>query len=84
MSKKVKTKYLVTVSIDEIIDCNRQEFMELLSMLAVEHECLEDMSYRVVGTVDELITVSIIAHDPYANGLPKYPEILQKKKSKKQ
>lgn len=80
MGQKILEKYLVTVSLDEIIDRNREEFMDLLSMLAVEHECLENISYRVAGIVDEKITISIMAHNPFANGLPKYPEILQRDK----
>jgi len=66
MGKEIQTEVLV--SLDEVIDSTREQFLDLISILAVEHDCLEDIIYAPIGINEEgLIRISVSGIDNFQN-----------------
>jgi hypothetical protein len=56
-------QFEVKVALNEIIKCNLESFMDLLSTLAIGDDTLADISYKVIGFEDDNVIVFSVIGD---------------------
>lgn len=59
-------KYEVLVDLDDIISCNLEQFLDMISNLCVGNELLMDIDYKVIGARDGMIELSVTGDDEEA------------------